>query len=208
MLKNNRVLAHERAGNHFLMESINSNFITTGWHKPHKMYNPEWNLEQYDVVIHIVRNGLDNLAAMYHWLSWQPANKKLFHGLTFQQYIRGIPGASNLKGTDPIKFWCDFADSYYGKIYTVRYEDLHRYPIKVLENIEKKFSLKRKNKELKPQKKLVGHGPRKGIIGDYKNHFNEQDLNYFWSKAESTMNKYGYYRKGKDLELGGIYENI
>lgn len=65
MDRNNRVMAHERAGNHFLMESINLNFKTSGWHTPHMIYKSIMNLDQFDIVIHVVRNGMDNLVAMY-----------------------------------------------------------------------------------------------------------------------------------------------
>ena len=208
MVKYNIVLAHERAGNHFLMESINSNFIVGKWEKPHEMFDASRDLARYDVAIHVVRNGLDNLTAMYYWLSWQPANKNKFKNLTFSQYLKGIPGAGKSKGKDPIKYWCDFADSYYGNVYTVRYEDLYRSPIKVLTNIEEKFNLERRHEDIVPLNKLVGHGPRKGIIGDYKNHFSDEDLEYFWYKAKETMNRFGYYRHGSGLELRGIHENI
>lgn len=125
----------------------------------------------------------------------QKANKKDFTGLSFSEYLRGVPNATKLKGLDPIMYWVKFVDSYYGKIYTIRYEDLHRYPIEVLNGIERHFNLERKTENIKPLNKLVGHSPRKGIIGDYKTHFTEDDKIYFWSKAEEVMNKYGYYRK-------------
>jgi len=196
-IKNNRIMAHERAGNHFLMESILLNFDTTGFHTPHELFNPKWDLAGYDIVIHMVRNGLDNLTAMYHWLSWQPANRNSFKNASFTAYLHGeLPNTTNLKGSDPIKYWCNFVDSYFGKMYTVRYEDLKRFPVQTLEQIEKHFGLKRKHPEIKPLTKLVGHGPRKGVIGDYKTHFSKEDEEYFWSRATDTMNRYGYFREG------------
>ena len=62
----------------------------------------------------------------------------------------------------------------------IRYEDLHQNFGEVLGTISKRLDLSPSKITVKP---LIGRdasvNPRKGIVGDYKNHFTEEDLDFF-----------------------------
>jgi hypothetical protein len=96
---------------------------------------------------------------------------------------------------NPIQFWANhvaFAISDLGLSY-IHFEDLVRKPKETLENLAHKQGLKLK-KEPERIKKLVGHHPRKGVIGDWVNHFSDDDLNVFDLLAGDIMREFGYYR--------------
>jgi len=38
----------------------------------------------------------------------------------------------------------------------------------------------------------VGYKPRKGIIGDWKNHFSQEDLDYLLDRVGNKMKEFNY----------------
>ncbi len=81
-------------------------------------------------------------------------------------------------------------------LFTIRFEDLKMNLEKVMKNFGNNFNCKLIVDKVKTVDKLVGHITRKGIIGDWKNHFTDEDLNYFWSRAGEGMKKLGYTKEG------------
>ena len=133
-------------------------------------------------VINIVRDGSDVLVSCYYYYQKLERLDKLFRKATFQDYLYGRVEVKNpyrIIGQhwteqmffDPIGYWVDFVSSWLDVGILVKYETL-------LEN----FS----------NIPLVGRNKRKGIKGDYLNHFTEEDNNYFIKKAGDLMKKLGY----------------
>ena len=195
------IFGHRRSGNNFLKEGIDSNFIRGKTAVSHALFK--------DILVQppgvfVVRDGRDVLTSCYYWWKGCSGSRMGFKNKTFSQYIRGeSPVTAKQMGlsdefekmfTDPIGFWVEYSDSWFEKKFTVRFEDLKNDQLGVLHLIEKEFNLKRKTTNLKNVNKLVGYSPRKGAVGDWKNHFREEDTNLFWSKAGHIMHKLGYER--------------
>ena len=72
---------------------------------------------------------------------------------------------------DPVGYWVDFVESWIDVGLMVKFETL-------LKNY--------------PKTPLVGRHKRKGIKGDYLNHFTQQDNDYFLTIAGDLMLKLNY----------------
>jgi hypothetical protein len=193
------VFGHRRSGNHFLMASLEQNFIIEEAVKSHEFFRPKLLETADNPKLLIVRDGRDTLTACYHW--WKSARGSLaaMNNKSFSQYLRGeIPHIPKFEQSifvsEPIDMWISYIKSWIGKIPAVRFEDLKGNPTSVLERIENELGLCRKIPELQLVTQLVGYSPRKGIVGDWKNHFNKEDEEIFWSKAGDIMYKLGYVK--------------
>ena len=195
------IRGHRRSGNNFLKALLNLNFVIDSIGYGHKIFDTgKTVLDKQGPKIFIVRDGRDLITACYYWWKGAPGSRNDFKNKTFEQFIRGkiiVKGQPNIPPemfNDPIGYWADYVIGWHNKLYAVRYEDLKNHPIAMLKKLEKEFSFERKINRLKPLKELVGRRPRKGIVGDWKNHFSIEDEVYFWEKAEQSMRLFGYRR--------------
>jgi hypothetical protein len=187
---------HRRSGNHFVMATLEQNFVIEKATKCHKFYSPELTVGPSPKIL-IVRDGRDTLTACYHWWKSVRGSRKQMHDKNFRQFIRGeVPPISDFKEsefvTNPIDMWVNYMSGWVGKLPIVRFEDLKNDLVGTLERVESELNLKRRKKNFSPVTKLVGYSPRKGIVGDWENHFSTEDLNLFWAKAGPTMTELGY----------------
>jgi hypothetical protein len=152
--------------------------------------------------IYIVRDGRDVITACYHyWLNKGTPRYKVSdtikkHNISFSQFLRGETPTNEIKGriehvSDPVCHWVDHTQWVY-YAHTVRYEDLKEKLHETLLEISEEFNKPLVYPEPKKLDKLVGVKPRKGVVGDWKNHFSEADLEYFWQKAGHRMLELGY----------------
>lgn len=209
------VYSHRRSGTHLFMEYLRYSF---GFDclKYHE-FPPEEMRRKHDI-LYIVRDGRDVLNSCYHW--WKVSGesrvcgvKPSFKKLPFSKYIRGIevPGYKphvNANGdtnisireietglfSDPIRFWKRHVVTaiYDFNLPFVRYEDLVRDPMGALMKLgsDIEVQLKRPPRRIDD---LIGHHPRKGVIGDYKKLFSQEDMDYFDMLAGDLMHDLNYY---------------
>jgi hypothetical protein len=96
---------------------------------------------------------------------------------------------------DPIGYWVRHTE-WVNHLYTVHYENLVVDPEKVMVEISYALGVPMKKPPIKymPERitELVGIFPRKGIVGDWKTHFSDDDLAFFLKKAGKRMKELGY----------------
>ena len=204
------IIGHRRSGNHFLWNLLNANFgeaIFSGknfhftYHRPIKNAYPEA-LMKANNCIYIMRDCRDVLvSSWYYWSAGKESVygvKKIFENSTFSQYLHGELPVVKGTGTlfhDPIEHWLEYI-GWTDVLLTVKFEDLKMNLEKVMESVSDQFGLPLIVSEIKTVNKLVGHASRKGIIGDWKTHFTDEDLGYFWARAGENMEKLGYTKEG------------
>lgn len=211
------IISHRRSGTHFLWETLKLNFGVDAsskkegkmggfkYHKPLKDANSK-SLMNNRTCIYLVRDGRDVLVSnYYYWLAGKEPSygvQKIFENMSFSQYIHGEaytivkevrkenPKVGDLFA-NPIQHWIDY-NKWSNKLLTIRFEDIKNNLEETLMRISNYIGITFKSNKIKTVDKLVGHLPRKGIIGDWRNHFSKEDLDYFWKIAGNDMEKLGY----------------
>ena len=206
------IIGHRRSGNYFFWNLLKLNFGTNifspdknfqfTYHRPLRNANPEALMKAKNC-IYLMRDCRDTLvSSWYYWRAGKESSygvKELFEKLTFSQYLHGdIPGKGILF-SDPIKHWLEYVE-WADVLFTVKFEDLKMNLEKTMKEVGDYFNLQLIVNEVKTVSKLVGHATRKGIIGDWKNHFTDEDLDYFWNRAGESMEKLGYTKEGVSYE--------
>jgi hypothetical protein len=165
-------------------------------------------------VVYIVRDVRDCLTSNYHW--WRTSMESRCGGIlphfcdvTPAGYIGGEvrledvptpnPGCGVTRAhlefgifADPAGFWTRHVRGYLEEgIPVIRYEDLLQQPRKTLLEIAGRFHLRRPWFPRAPRH-LVGHDPRKGVIGDYRTLFDAATLRLIEERAGPVMAELGY----------------
>ncbi len=181
------ISSHRRSGSHFFLQALRENRskykmqdgTIRHWKPDHPFLVRD--CDDLSSVVNIVRDGRDVLVSCYYYYKKIEILDKIFKKVSFQDYLYGRVEVKNPDGIlkqhwteqmfyDPIGYWVDFVSSWMGVGILVKYEDmLERFDIV-----------------------LVGRHHRKGIKGDYLNHFTDSDNEYFLSKAESLMSTLSY----------------
>lgn len=166
---------------------------------PHKM---NWQyLDNHHRVIFLIRDPRDIcISGSYHW---RITSKEFL-----QRMIKG--NVANIKNwQDYINEWFDIINNpLYGDLFkVVKYEDLLANKRKTLKDIltfigyedfsRINFAIKnndfaKRKKELKTKKALRKHNMRKGISGDWQNHFNQEMNDCIISEFGEVMRKFEY----------------
>lgn len=212
-----KIISHRRSGTHFLWETLKSNFDLKKspspegdmggfkWHLLHK-YTSE-NFVLNNTCVFLIRDPRDTLTSL--WYYWKKGAESWFRmdeflkGKSFSEYIRG-PFENDMSKIefaktspdfghflDPVQHWIDYTE-WSNYVYTIRFEDLKHDPIKVLDKFSEKFKIKPIYSKYKLINNLVGHFPRKGVSGDWKNLFSKDDEEYIKEKVLNTMLKFNY----------------
>lgn len=181
------ISSHRRSGAHFFLQALRENRtkakLQNGTIRHWMPDNPY--LKDYDdlsTIVNVVRDGRDVLVSCYYYYQKIERLDKIFEKVSFQDYLYGKVEVKNPDGIlkqhwteqmfeDPVGYWVDFVTSWMDVGLMVKYETL-------LENFD--------------HIPLVGRHKRKGVKGDYKNHFTIKDNEYFLMKAGDLMNKLGY----------------
>lgn len=207
------MISHRRSGNHFFQESIVRNFEIEGggFRKNHALpkgiatIGDRFHPFPGKPRIYIVRDGRDVLASCYFWhlksgeidieWKWRMENRDWS---TFGEFLRSPVFMHNnaLEGEfkNPIRYWKHHVLSWLETgIKWFRYEDLYREDRKTLKRIGRSLRLKtREGADFSKIEKLVGFNPRKGIVGDWKDHFEKGDLRLFQKTCRDLMVILGY----------------
>jgi len=172
--------------------------------------------DKYTCVL-LVRDPRDVLVS--NWFYWINGGEqkakvdKLLANKTFSEYLRGIDPKELDKFQperdemdmylikehikDPIGHWMDYIKWQPEVKSVIRYEDLISDPEKIIVGFGKQFNLKQTKDKIKTVKKdynniLVGYKGRKGIVGDWKNYFSQEDLDFVLGRAYDIMQEYDY----------------
>ncbi len=165
-------------------------------------------------MLYIVRDPRDTLTSNFHW--WQTSGESRcggiaagFRDVTPHQWITGRVRVDRVTGndpgcgvsqahidegmfSDPVGFWKKHVTSYLDEgVAMVRYEDLSRHPARTLRRIGDHFSWKRPWWPRKPFR-LVGHEPRRGVIGDHRNLLEPDTVIAIEERAGPLMQRLGY----------------
>jgi hypothetical protein len=185
------ICAHRRSGSHFFLAALRQirsrykmqDATIRHWEPDHPLIKEHCGGDLTSA-INLVRDGRDVMVSCYHY--YKAINKDIsnrFKDVSFQDYLHGRVEIKNPDGVmgqywseqmffDPVGYWKYFVESWLPYGILVKYEDmLERFDIP-----------------------LCGYKHRKGIHGDYVNHFTGPDHQYFWSKAGDLMTKLGYRR--------------
>lgn len=200
-----KTLSHQRSGTWFLKHTLLENFDIEVARGPH--YSP-YNKDGYCVKnhIYIYRDGRDVLVSLYyHMKVGEPRNciKNIndYCDISFKDFLRGqfkaLPGKRSMIGfneifSNPAKYWAKHTEWVDKHGWCVRYEDLKNKPEETIIKISNMIGVELKNNTPTPVKKLVGINPRKGIVGDWKDHFDAEDLEYFYAQVGNRMEVLGY----------------
>lgn len=93
----------------------------------------------------------------------------------------------------PIQAWVEHSrwiDEEWVDFY--KFEDIVKDQAQFVIWLVEKYNLKLKKSAIKTVDKLVGVKPRKGIVGDWETHFDDDDLKYLWDIAGNRMKELGY----------------
>ncbi|MFX0133292.1 MAG: sulfotransferase domain-containing protein [Candidatus Hodarchaeota archaeon] len=168
-------------------------------------------------IIYVYRDGRDVMVSFWYYMKKFTKNLPDFSDFIIMNNDSD-PTYSNL---NRIEYWKEhivgwFELTYkYRNICLVSYEELYYTYQKTMKHIFNFLELQKlypKFKEVKLQDKNVGYyfkklmakiipinmestsiHPRKGIVGDHKNHFTKKDLDLFYKIAGDFMKKLGYY---------------
>jgi len=185
------------------------------YHRPYKDA-PEGFTDKYTCIL-LIRDPRDVLVSS--WFYWKRGGEKkakvaeLLADKTFSEYIRGInpdeldkfkPEKDEMDMylikdhiKDPVQNWLDYLDWEPHVAGKMTYERVVANPKGVVKGFGEKFNLKPTKDRIWTVKYDynnigVGHKPRKGVIGDWKNHFSQEDNEYVISKAGNKMKEFGY----------------
>lgn len=207
------IFSHQRSGRWFYTGSICKNYDITN-HEIYKYHLGPWGFEdehwsvienQFPICVH--RDGRDVLTSLWYWSmgSGKPVEGNVQWNAqrsSFSVWLRSGPSHYTIDDTNegemPVEYWARYTQEMLkiGEFFHTKYEDLHLsnyeggdHPILVRIGEECKLGRKPAVREICPVAQGVGHMPRKKVIGDYKNHFNENDLSYFVKIAGDVMDK-------------------
>ena len=181
------ICSHRRSGSHFFLQALREkrarykmpDGTIRHWMPDHPFLKRD--CSDINGVINVVRDGRDVLISCFYYYQKIERLNKIFDKVSFQDYLYGRVEVENPDGIlkqhwnekmfyDPVGYWVDFVSSWLGVGILVKYEDmLERFDIP-----------------------LVGRHHRKGIMGDYLNHFTNKDNKYFLEKAENLMKVLNY----------------
>jgi hypothetical protein len=203
-----KIFSHIRSGTEWFIKILETNLHEEVRVKKagHRLVENEW--LRFEPIktnnIYIVRDGRDTLVSSYkYWVNGGSPRFKIGdaiekHNVSFSQFLRGETPWNGGKELihynhvlDPVCHWVNHTRWIYYAYY-VRYEDLKNNFREAINTVSREFNTPLIHADPKPVDKLVGVKPRKGIVGDWKNYFNEKDLEYFWKKAGHRMVELGY----------------
>jgi hypothetical protein len=145
--------------------------------------------------IYIYRDGRS--VALSVWKSYNFNNKNI-ENMCFSDYLRhkidweGSPGVKSKPKNNIIEHWLRHVNVWHkysinNGMMLVRYEELFTKTEKVLNDIANFYDLKF-NDDFKNMDELVGPSPNKANIYEWKNYFNKEDEEYFFSIIKDNNN--------------------
>jgi len=186
------------------------------YHRPYKDA-PEGFVDKHTCIL-LVRDPRDVLVSS--WFYWKDRGEKrlcldkLLKNVSFSEFLRGLDPSGLDKFNpepwdemdmyltrehikDPVQHWLDFVDWKPYVAGTMTYERVVANPKGVIKGFGQKFNLESNKDRIWTVKYDyddigVGYKPRKGIVGDWKNHLAAEDNKYIIDRAGDKMEQFGY----------------
>lgn len=143
-------------------------------------------------IIYVLRDGRDVLTSLFYYVKSIHKNAQ---EVSFTQFLTQNIGSHNIvkqnfeknnkTNINRIEYWKLHVESWLSQsndIYVLRYEALAQEFNKILQELENYLEIPINRKIFKPELKAKGSSavlPRKGVVGDYKQLFSEDDLAFF-----------------------------
>ena len=144
-------------------------------------------------IVYVVRDGRDVMTSLYHYI--KSLAKKEFT-TTFSEFLRQKRLYGELGKLNRIEYWKYHVESWIDRdnIIVVPYESLHSSYTETLNHLEKYLCLAKQEKVSNismdsSSKQSSAVRPRKGIVGDWKNHFSEEDTIFFEEIAGDLLDR-------------------
>lgn len=142
-------------------------------------------------IVYVVRDGRDVLNSLFYYV--KSFSKK---EVTYTEFLKQKIGKNSK--VNRIEYWKFHAESWLAQssdIYTLKYESLAHDFNEIISELEKYLEIPRSQEIYKPELKKRGSSavsPRKGVVGDYKQNFSEEDLAFFNQTAGDLLKNLGY----------------
>jgi len=215
-----QIITNLRAGTMFTWRLLGLNLVGvptgSGSLKPHHTHmriddavRHGWYRTLYEAqkpTIYIVRDIRDVLVSQFHFME---ALMTDFHGFLHgkanprSMIKRGkniIPAPPSLYPViqerireAPIHAWVEHTQWIHeGWVDFYKYEDIVECQEAFISYLVRRYKLKPYPGRLRTVDKLVGIKPRKGVVGGWKDYFDDHNLNYLWNIAGTRMEELGY----------------
>lgn len=203
------IVGHVRSGHHLLAESIMLNTSYRGFFwmnvsaeelngaKKRTIYKnhgfPSWHrpcmghLREHFHIFVPVRDGRDVMVSTFHFKKGH-TKSRIPEGMTFSEFLRAGSFLEN---------WVRHVEGWMREdwVHLVRYEDMvqnfHSTFDRILGILDEPLMAYPKRPKL-GDPITPNNIQRKGMVGDWRNHFTKEDSVLFWSVAGPTMVKLGY----------------
>ncbi len=153
-------------------------------------------------IFYIVRDGRDVLTSFYHYSNEAPEDK-FPHTKSISELLSLNPAGyeydnaySLNKSQNVVERWVKHVEGWLeveDKINVIKYEDLMNNFEDEIKHIAGILKQPLPAQITKPDLKDRTISPRKGIVGDWRNHFNREDESLFNAFANNLMQRLGYY---------------
>lgn len=220
------LISHRRSGTHYLWELMRKNLGagTTReanlWDIPkaHRTYAPSCPLDhERRFAVYIIRDCRDVLVANYHYFR-NGGEKALVRGLaladsSIKEFVRGEVRVDGDAGPlsdfareyfrAPVEYWLRHTE-WAERVFTVRYEDMKLDVVGTLTRIAHRFGLEFRADKFQQLDGLVGHLPRRGVVGNFRDALSPSDVDYVEHITGDRLYELGY----EVLGSGGAVSRI
>lgn len=144
-------------------------------------------------IVYVVRDGRDVLNSLFYYVSSFSKRKEK---LTFTEFLQQNYEKKNK--INRVEYWQLHVKSWLDQennIFMLKYESLAQDFNNAVQQLESYLEIQKNKQIYKPELKRKGSSavsPRKGVVGDYKQNFSEDDLAFFNHTAGDLLKYLGY----------------
>ncbi|MGD1703875.1 sulfotransferase domain-containing protein [Dapis sp. BLCC M229] len=144
-------------------------------------------------IVYVVRDGRDVLNSLFYYVS---SFSKRTEKLTFTEFLK--QSYENKKKINRVEYWQLHVKSWLAQennIFMLKYESLAQDFNDVVQQLERYLEIQKNQQIYKPELKSKSSSavsPRKGLVGDYKQNFSEDDIAFFNHTAGDLLKNLGY----------------
>lgn len=165
-------------------------------------------------ILYVYRDGRDVMVSLYYYsMRTQPDVREM----SFSEFLRSANSLDVISHLSRVQYWCRHVEGWLDRqVHTATYESFHSDYEGAVRRLAGDLNLQirprlrridlpseRRNVLTYPRKaverfitrskgKSSAANPRKGIVGDWKAHFSQEDLAFFLEHAGDLMHRLGY----------------